>query len=87
MAYIENMPPGDSVRLGWDQGIYTGAESFSTPTDNMTIPVLILPGDQLGERKIRVHSIAGQFGGTDGISGDLLVVPSAIQPPGYVGRN
>ncbi|GAA1050223.1 hypothetical protein [Arthrobacter russicus] len=86
LAYLENLPPGETVRLAWEQGINSGADTYASAQDNLTVPVLVVPGDQLGDRTLRVHSTTGGFGGADGIAGNLLVVPGAMQPPGFLGR-
>lgn len=86
LAMLEDMPPGDNVTLVWTKGITSNPDTVPVPGATLTWPMLVVPGDLLGERELVVRSIDGRFGGVAGIKAPLLVVPRTSQPPGFLER-
>ncbi|TNM39693.1 hypothetical protein FHP29_12565 [Nocardioides albidus] len=84
VAYGEDMPPGETVRLSWDKGTLSAPSTVEVAADGtLRTSILILRRDQIGKRVLTATSTTEQFGP---VTGDLLVVLRTLSPPELIGR-
>ena len=68
-------PPG-AVSLSWEPGI-GGSAATAGPDGTFRVPVLVMPRDRTGPRRLLATGVGGATA-----SADFLVVPSTVQPSG-----
>jgi alpha-tubulin suppressor-like RCC1 family protein len=81
-AYGKGFPDNRTIVLVWNRGIgrttvVTGPNNGS-PAGAFTVPVLVYPRDQLGDRVLRASGF--------GVQDDFLVVPPQMHPRRFVSR-
>lgn len=95
LAYGQNFPPGEQVRLSWTRGITsTSGPVVVGPDGTLRFPIPVVRRDQLGDRSLEATDVAVEsptpaaaaFGP---VRGPMLVVPrstSAAPVPELIGR-
>lgn len=86
LAYGVDFPPGAQLTLSWSRGITPWLRPVTVGADGtVRSPLLILPGDELGQR-IATATGAGGPGFGDVEAPPMLVVPRNFSPPNFLTR-
>ncbi|HLT82769.1 MAG TPA: hypothetical protein VKZ83_00940 [Phototrophicaceae bacterium] len=86
LAYGVDFPPGAQLTLGWDRGLTAWIRPVTVePDGTVRVPLLVLPGDELGER-VATATSAGGPGFGDVAAPVMLVVPRSSAPPDFLTR-
>ena len=86
LAYGVDFPPGAQLTLSWSRGITPWLRPVTVREDGtVRSPLLILPGDELGQRIATATSAEGAgFGDVE--APPMLVVPRNFSPPNFLTR-
>lgn len=77
LVYGQDFPPGATIGLRWDPGVTAAALApVADPTGTFTAQLLILGGDQTGERRA-----VASGPGFSAVDAPFLVTPDRLMPP------
>src|SRR5699024_4721858 len=84
LAYGVDFPPGARLDLVWSRGITPWTRPVTVAADGtVRTPMLVLPGDELGQRLL-VATASGGPGFGQVAAPPMLVVPRTAAPPTFL---
>ncbi|WP_194164874.1 DUF11 domain-containing protein [Pseudactinotalea sp. HY160] len=86
LLYGVDLPPDAVISTRWSEGVTASAGPIEARDDGtLRFSMLIIEGDELGEREVEVTHVSGTSFGLE-TPPTLLVVPRGLEPPEFVTR-
>src|SRR5699024_10034414 len=86
LLYGVDLPPDAVITARWSAGVTASEVPISVREDGrLRFSMLIIEGDELGEREVEVTHVSGTRFGLE-TPPELLVVPRGLEPPEFVTR-